>query len=76
MVISKSRLILLFLVVAVAASGGVRLLGRSGLSRLKSAGGGASTSSLNDDARKRAETFFGGKKDYDLTSGQEMKPRW
>jgi Ti type entry exclusion protein TrbK len=76
MVISKPLSILIIFGVAVAAGGGVWLCVQPGQSRQGATGGAASSSPLNDDARKRAETFFGGKKDYDLTGGQEMKPRW
>jgi Ti type entry exclusion protein TrbK len=75
MVVPKPLSILIILGVAVVAGGGVWLFVQPGRDR-QGATGVTSSSPLNDDARKRAETFFGGKKDYDLTGGQEMKPRW
>ncbi len=30
----------------------------------------------NDEHRQQAKEFFGHRKEFDLTGGQEMRPRW
>ncbi|MEI5682222.1 entry exclusion protein TrbK [Mesorhizobium sp. CCNWLW179-1] len=34
------------------------------------------TPSSDAERQKRAKEFFGGKREYDLEGGQEMRPRW
>ncbi len=76
MVVSKPLSILIILGVAVVVGAGVWLFVQPSHSGQVAAGNSLSSSPPNGDARKRGEKFFGGKKDYDLTGGQEMKPRW
>ncbi len=73
MVVSKPLLIVMLLGAAACAGGSVWLFIQPDRLEFVASGGVACG---NVDIRKRAETFFGGRRDYDLTGGQEMKPRW
>ncbi|MBM7046280.1 entry exclusion protein TrbK [Rhizobium lusitanum] len=76
MVVSKLFLVVVLFSSAAGAGGAVWLLAQSNDPSQSAAGTDASESPLNDEARRRAEKFFGGQHNYDLTGGQEMKPRW
>ncbi|MBM3095883.1 entry exclusion protein TrbK [Ensifer sp. T173] len=76
MVVSKLLLVVVLFATAASAGGAVWLLAQSNDPLQSAAGTVASRSPPNDEARKHAEKFFGGRQDYDLTDGQEMKPRW
>ncbi|MBB3237130.1 entry exclusion protein TrbK [Phyllobacterium endophyticum] len=76
MVISKRFFIVVLFAVAAGAGGAVWLFSQSDDPSRPSPGSAASGSLHSDDGRKRAAKFFSGQKNYDLTGGQEMKPRW
>lgn len=76
MVVSKPLLIVMLLGVAACAGGSVWLFGQSGRLGHVASGSTESDPLGGDEARKRAKTFFRGRQDYDLTGGQEMRPRW
>lgn len=76
MVVSRALLIIIILAIAACAGSGVWLIAQSGRFGEEASGSATPGSPSGDEARKRAQEFFGGKKEYDLTGGQEMKPRW